>query len=107
MLSIQLRYLCMVVVSVMSLSQVSIAQIVHAKVATRSMGKADGVTICVNPKDPAQSTVIGADPQKGIGNFDLKDNIIEVINFSKGGGAGVDARQGSSLGDKDGSGEWS
>lgn len=107
MLSIQLRYLCMVVVSVMSLSQVSIAQIDHARVATRSMGKANGVTICVNPKDSARSTVIGVDPQKGIGNFDLKDNIIEVINFSKGGGVGVDARQRFSLGDKNGSGEWS
>jgi myo-inositol-hexaphosphate 3-phosphohydrolase len=71
------------------------------------MGKANGVTICVNPKDSARSTVIGVDPQKGIGNFDLKDNIIEVINFSKGGGAGVDARQRFSLGDKNGSGEWS
>ena len=56
------------------------------------IGKADGVAICVNPENPARSTVIGADPQKGIGNFDLKGNILEVINFGTGGGAGVDVR---------------
>jgi 3-phytase len=77
---------------VVSPSQASAAQTARAKASTRPIGKADGVTICVNPDDPARSTIIGADPQKGIGNFDLKGNIIEVINFGKGGAAGVDAR---------------
>ena len=94
-----------IAVSVMSLVEVSSAQTAHLKVSIRSMGKANGVTICVNPKDSARSTVIGVDPQKEVSNFDLKGDIIEVINLGKGGGAGVDARQGFSLGDKNGSGE--
>jgi myo-inositol-hexaphosphate 3-phosphohydrolase len=71
-LPIQRWCLCIVVVSVMGLSQVSTAQTAHSKVSTRSIGNPDGVAICVNLKDPARSTVIGAAPQKGIGNFDLK-----------------------------------
>jgi len=98
MLSIRRWCLCIVVVSVMSLSQVSSAKTARSKVSTRSIGKADGVAICVNLKDPARSTVIGADPQKGIGNFDLNGNIIEVINFGQGGGAGVDVRHRFPLG---------
>jgi len=97
----------MIVISVMSLSQVSTVQTDQSKGATCSMGKGDGIIICLNPKDSARSTVIGVDPQKEVSNFDLRGDIIEVINLGKGGGAGVDARQGSSLGDKNDSGEWS
>jgi len=94
MVSTQRWCACATVVFVLSAPHIDAAQTAQSKVGTRSMGKADGVTICVNPKDPSRSTVIGADSQKGIGNFDLKGNIIEVINFGQGGGAGVDVRHG-------------
>ncbi|MCP4611249.1 MAG: phytase [Planctomycetes bacterium] len=98
MLTIRRWCLWTVAVTVLSLPQVSAAQTAQATVATRSMGKADGVAICVNPGDPARSTIIGADPQKGIGSFDLEGNILHVVHFSKGGGAGVDVRHGFPLG---------
>jgi myo-inositol-hexaphosphate 3-phosphohydrolase len=89
----------------MNLSQVSIAKITRTKAATRSIKKADGIAICVKSKGPAQSPVVGVDPQKGISKCDLKGHIIEVINLGKGSRACVDVRQGFSLYDKNVYGE--
>ncbi len=72
--------------------QAGYAQTVKATVGTRPIGKADGVAIWVHPTDRSQSLIIGADPSKGLGTFDLRGELVEVVNFGGGGAGEVDVR---------------
>ena len=78
----------------------SYSQTVQAKVGTWPIGKADGVAIWIHPEDPSQSIILGADPSKGLGTFDLTGKLIEVVNFAGGGAGGVDVRYNFPLGDE-------
>ncbi len=87
------RLCCIAVVTVMGAAGSTLcAQTAKATVGTWPIGKADGVAIWIHPSDPSQSLVIGADPGKGLGTFDLQGKLIEVVNFGKGGGGEVDVR---------------
>ncbi len=71
-----------------------------ADAGLRSIGKADGVAIWANSKNPEKSMIIGADTSKGLGTWDLKGELIEVINFGGGGASGVNVRDDFPLGGK-------
>ncbi len=77
------------------------AQITYAKISTTSIGGADGVAIWINYNDPSQSMVIGADPGKGLGTFNLDGSLIEVVNYGKGGAGEVDVRYHFPLGERE------
>ncbi len=89
------RRLCCILLTVVAMTTITSgvnAQTAKAKVSTLSIGKADGVGIWIHPTDKSKSLVIGADPSKGLGTFDLKGALIEVVNFGKGGAGEVDVR---------------
>ena len=71
-----------------------------ATVGTWPIGKADGVAIWIHPTDTSRSIIVGADPSKGLGTFNLKGKLIEVVNFAGGGAAGVDVRYNFPLGNE-------
>jgi 3-phytase len=83
---------CLVCVETLLSGAVASAQTAQAQAGTWPIGKADGVAIVVNASNPSKSIVLGSDPQKGLGSFDLNGNLIEVKNFGRGGSAGVDVR---------------
>ena len=55
-------------------------------------GGADGVAVWVNKTVPAESTIIGARPPKGLVVFSLDGKVLQIINFPKGGAGEVDVR---------------
>ncbi|MCP4707981.1 MAG: phytase [Planctomycetes bacterium] len=63
-----------------------------AKLGTTSVGGADGVAIWTNSSESANSTVIGADPAKGLTVFALDGSVIQNVAFANGGAAEVDVR---------------
>ncbi len=96
---IQKGIICLVSVLFMyCLSQVAYSQTTAATVGTKSIGKADGVAIWLHPTDPTQSIIIGADPRKGLGTFNLDGSLIELINFGFSGAGEVDVRYNFPLG---------
>jgi len=87
-----IRRLCCILLTVVAMTTITSvvnAQTAKAKVSTLSIGKADGVGIWIHPTDKSKSLVIGADHSKGLGTFDLKGALIEVVNFGKGGAGEV------------------
>ena len=87
-------------VLIWNLSLSASAQTSKAKTGTLPIGGADGVALWIHPSDPSKSMVIGADPGKGLGTFDLDGRLIQVVNFGIGGASEVDVRANFPLGNK-------
>ena len=68
------------------------AQTAYAKTGTMPVGGADGVAVWIHPDDPSKSMIIGADPGKGLGTFNLDGSLIQLVNFGIGGAGEVDVR---------------
>jgi len=92
---------CIIIALILICSSNSVkSQTVNATVGTQPTGKADGVTIWVNPNNTSKSLIIGSDPSRGLATFDLKGRLVEFINFGGGGSAGVDVRYDFPLGNE-------
>ncbi len=90
---VQKKNVCLfIVIFICCLSQMTYSQTVAATTGTMSIGKADGVAIWLHPTDPSQSIIIGADPTKGLGTFNLDGSLIEMVNFGFSGAGEVDVR---------------
>ena len=89
------RNICCIIMALIAMGTIRptlYAQTAKATVGTWPIGKADGVAIWIHPTNKSKSLVIGADPSKGLGTFDLNGKLIEVVNFGKKGAGEVDVR---------------
>ena len=92
---IWLFILCSVVCNI---TQAADLQTAKAKTGTWPIGSADGVAVWIHPADPSKSMIVGADPKKGLGTFNLDGSLIEVVNFGTGGAGEADVRYNFPLG---------